>query len=960
MADGLSTINTANLTAAMKSLLGKPLLESGTTPTSRATAGGKMLTKRKCTSRVKATTQSAQQPVNREIESAVIAIADQALMTTDLTSIDHRSQISPLTLKHLLSCISPVNIQDGHIEDLLANSHKLSIESVLQSASDGALQTGPHDSSSSIMTSNVPPEKYADEPETPGHVQISTALLLNLLNGISNPQFVEDARNSDEQNLPLPPFHHFAFQSLQPLLPGFYSHDDQTPVSNCNMSDTFANISVTTSERSCSVNSDQSVAKTASLDQLIAQNIQTNCFSTPHVQGNGLRIAQRTPQTQKSVTRGVHHDNVIYSSTPQQHQLGYCDLFQASANSQNNSLSPSPISIPLTNCLAGEPNLVYSIDEGNAEIQRFPLLLQPSGPGGPLQIVPLNKCVNTSLLHQIIRQSERPAIYSTAPSLAITVSSGTVNIQPKPSHMTIQNLIQAAQISPATLSNACVSQVSRANHEPPTLDIHPKYAAITSSQTAEEMHEADAHNCTDLHSETTNDHTNYHTNLLEAKMTDSQSISLISNIPADDTLKKASTMDTDELSNQRHATFCVDCNKLMMQPCKVHNTDYVDMPDTPVPSRALATLPSCFFLKQTITSDIKDLMGVWCKDCLSERTRFGPIVGQHLSVSKTEFQDQVYGFQPFVLTKQEKEVDILHLSDQNLCNWTMFIRLAPSLVEQNCTVYEDSRQFFIVTKTEIKDEELLMWFSSEICEQLGISQNPGSVNLLQCKDCGLYFRPKRLLHAHQRNKHPEKYNYIFTCMVCSKTFKSQGKLNVHMAQHYDVKPHCCSLCKKEFSDPSNLRTHMNIHTGDKKFKCDECGKTFRQKAHLDNHTIVHSGIKNFKCSYCEQRFGRSSDLNIHMYKHTKEVSFPCNVCGKMFYKSQNLNKHLKVHTGEKNYMCNKCFKGFSTKYHCDRHLKTCKEKNGKESSYMSLEEVARLDSTCDAVPLKKVSVDHEV
>ena len=50
-------------------------------------------------------------------------------------------------------------------------------------------------------------------------------------------------------------------------------------------------------------------------------------------------------------------------------------------------------------------------------------------------------------------------------------------------------------------------------------------------------------------------------------------------------------------------------------------------------------------------------------------------------------------------------------------------------------------------------------------------------------------------------------------------------------------------------------------------------------------------------------------------------------------------------------MCNKCFKGFHTKYHRDRHLKICKEKNGKESAYMSLEEVANLDNTCDAVPL---------
>ena len=53
------------------------------------------------------------------------------------------------------------------------------------------------------------------------------------------------------------------------------------------------------------------------------------------------------------------------------------------------------------------------------------------------------------------------------------------------------------------------------------------------------------------------------------------------------------------------------------------------------------------------------------------------------------------------------------------------------------------------------------------------------------------------------------------------------------------------------------------------------------------------------------------------------------------------------------------FQGFQTKYHCDRHLKVCKERNGKDA-YMSLEEFAKLDSTCDVVPLKKVSDDHDI
>ena len=54
---------------------------------------------------------------------------------------------------------------------------------------------------------------------------------------------------------------------------------------------------------------------------------------------------------------------------------------------------------------------------------------------------------------------------------------------------------------------------------------------------------------------------------------------------------------------------CVDCNKLLPQGCSVHNTEYEYMPDSPFLTRARATLPKCFTLQQTSTSEFKNLMG---------------------------------------------------------------------------------------------------------------------------------------------------------------------------------------------------------------------------------------------------------------------------------------------------------------------------------------------------------------
>ena len=151
---------------------------------------------------------------------------------------------------------------------------------------------------------------------------------------------------------------------------------------------------------------------------------------------------------------------------------------------------------------------------------------------------------------------------------------------------------------------------------------------------------------------------------------------------------------------------------------------------------------------------------------------------------------------------------------------------------------------------------------------------------------------------------------------------------------------------------------INLFTGQKKYKCSTCNRTFRQKAHLNSHMLTHTGEKKIQCNYCDKQFARQSDCKIHEYQHTKERMYTCDVCKKVFFKTQTFKRHQKVHTGERNYMCNKCFKGFHTKYHRDRHLKICKEKGGKESTYMSLEEVANLDNTCDAVPLTVKA--HEV
>ena len=55
------------------------------------------------------------------------------------------------------------------------------------------------------------------------------------------------------------------------------------------------------------------------------------------------------------------------------------------------------------------------------------------------------------------------------------------------------------------------------------------------------------------------------------------------------------------------ASDCLDCNRQLEKPCQVHNTEYSYIEDTPLLSRARASLPHCFYLRETEAAVYKSL-----------------------------------------------------------------------------------------------------------------------------------------------------------------------------------------------------------------------------------------------------------------------------------------------------------------------------------------------------------------
>ncbi|XP_063738256.1 oocyte zinc finger protein XlCOF7.1-like [Eleginops maclovinus] len=199
----------------------------------------------------------------------------------------------------------------------------------------------------------------------------------------------------------------------------------------------------------------------------------------------------------------------------------------------------------------------------------------------------------------------------------------------------------------------------------------------------------------------------------------------------------------------------------------------------------------------------------------------------------------------------------------------------------------------------------------------------------------------------------------FRCLVCAKTFKHRGNLNIHTRTHTGVKPFRCCLCGKTFTQKGGLDYHLKIHTGEKPFSCTLCGKTFRHKGAVTYHMATHMGVKPYSCSICQKRFRATSQLKhhkcigefshlhksksdkydkplscsecdatfpnnyllvTHMRMHKGKKLFTCSICGQKRQFSSHLDIHMRTHTGEKPYSCSVCGKRFSQRGIMSQHM----------------------------------------
>ncbi|XP_067910350.1 PR domain zinc finger protein 10 [Heterodontus francisci] len=261
--------------------------------------------------------------------------------------------------------------------------------------------------------------------------------------------------------------------------------------------------------------------------------------------------------------------------------------------------------------------------------------------------------------------------------------------------------------------------------------------------------------------------------------------------------------------------WCEDCNKAHPAACLKHGTLHC-IPNRPVLTRARASLPLILYINRFAG-------GIFSKRRIPKRTQFGPVEGP--LIKQSELKDNYIHLKVAMgvgredCKDEEKPGDLwFDLSDENLCNWLMFVRQAQNHLEQNLVVYQYGKNLYFTTIKHIEPkQELKVWYAAsyadfverkihDISEEerkvaiemvLLITLFSGSTSLsdtdavLLRRNCAIYSNAK-----------PEFPKRIYICMdtfeqqTCDKRFCSEGSTDpLHPLRTHEL--------KREKSPPSN-------------------------------------------------------------------------------------------------------------------------------------------------------------
>ncbi|XP_007552388.1 PR domain zinc finger protein 10 isoform X2 [Poecilia formosa] len=208
-----------------------------------------------------------------------------------------------------------------------------------------------------------------------------------------------------------------------------------------------------------------------------------------------------------------------------------------------------------------------------------------------------------------------------------------------------------------------------------------------------------------------------------------------------------------------HALWCEECNSSNPSDCPLHGPLH-PIPNRPVLSKARASLPQILYIDRF-------LGGVFSKRRIPKRTQFGPVEAP--LVSQSELQDHNFKLKLCMLDEEkeaEKPSDVwLDLSDEESCNWMMFVRPAQNHLEQNLVAYQYGADIFYSTIKHIQPkQELKVWYAASYADF--VNQKIHDV-------------------TDEERKALQEQEWNWPCYECNRRFVSSEQLQQHLNMHDD-------------------------------------------------------------------------------------------------------------------------------------------------------------------------------
>lgn len=205
--------------------------------------------------------------------------------------------------------------------------------------------------------------------------------------------------------------------------------------------------------------------------------------------------------------------------------------------------------------------------------------------------------------------------------------------------------------------------------------------------------------------------------------------------------------------------WCEDCMTSYSSECTTHRLQVIF--DKVVLSRAWSSLPNAL---QIFRIGESSELGVFAKRTISKNTMFGPFVSEVVdSVPLEQVKNKAFLLK---IEKEDGSIVYLNPTDENKCNWMMFVRPAKNYSEQNCVVYQYGADIYFSTIKEVENkEELKVWYAAHYAERIGVDLYP--------------------VNPTEEAIEEEEEEGQFPCYECNRSFKTSAQLHRHLLIHED-------------------------------------------------------------------------------------------------------------------------------------------------------------------------------